>query len=72
MGKSYAQQIKETREKELMTAKKRGFNSVEEFREAVAIENRKKSYLVKIRRFEKYIPELEAKLAMMKDYVATH
>ena len=72
MTKNYEEQVKDVQAKELKVAKERGFNSVEDFREAVAIENRKKSYIVKIAKYEKYIAEMEEKLAMMKDYVATH
>ena len=72
MAKTYEEQVKDVQVKELKTAKERGFDSVEDFREAVAIENRKKSYAIKISKYEKYIPELEAKLKMMKEYIATH
>lgn len=51
--------------KEEQSAKKHGYKTVEEFREAQAIANRVKTYKAKITRLEKVIAE-------MKQYVEEH
>ena len=51
--------------KEEQSAKKHGYKTVEEFREAQAVANRVKTYKAKITRLEKAIAE-------MKQYVEEH
>lgn len=63
--KEQEEQNKQIAIKEEQSAKKHGYENVEEFREAQAIANRVKTYKAKIARLEKAITE-------MKQYVEEH
>lgn len=63
MKKSYDEQNKEIWAKEAKKAESLGFKSVAEYRQHLADENRKKTYLAKIARYERAIAEMEEWLA---------
>jgi predicted RNase H-like nuclease (RuvC/YqgF family) len=60
MKKSYTEQMKDIVRKEEMSARKHGFETVEEWREFQAKQNRIKTYEAKIARYEEAITEMKA------------
>jgi len=60
MKKTLSQQQAEVWAKEEQKAFSLGFESVEEYRQYLADENRKKTYLAKIARYEQAIAEMKA------------
>ena len=66
MKKNYNEQYEDNKRIEEMSAKKHGFNSVEEWREFQAKQNRIKTYEAKIARYEKAIAEMKAYIAENK------
>lgn len=63
MKKSYEEQCKDVWAKEAKKAESLGFESVAEYRQYLADENKKRTYLAKIARYEKAIAEMEEWLA---------
>lgn len=63
MGKPYEEQLADIRAKEIKKAKSLGFENVEAYRKHQANENRKKTYLAKIERYEKQLAEIKKWLA---------
>ncbi len=63
MKKSYEEQLKDIRAKEEKKAKSLGFSSIEKYREHLANENRKRTYLAKIARYQRAIAEMTEWLA---------
>ena len=70
MKKTYEEQMKDIRVKEMESAKKHGFETVEEWREHQAVQNRVKTYKVKVQSYEQQIAEMQKKLAEMQKYIA--
>ena len=64
MKKTFEEQYKDIKVKEMKKAKEMGFNSVEELRKYFADQNRKKTYLAKIERYKKAIAEMEKWIEM--------
>ena len=60
MKKTLGQQQADVWAKEEQKAFSLGFESVEEYRQHLADENRKKTYLAKIARYQQAIAEMEA------------
>lgn len=63
MMKSYMEQCKEVWAKEAKKAESLGFESVAEYRQHLADENKKKTYIAKIAHYQKAIAEMEEWLA---------
>ena len=63
MTKSYLEQCKDVWAKEAKKAESLGFESIAEYRQHLADENRKKTYIAKIARYQKAIAEMEEWLA---------
>lgn len=66
MKKSYEEMERDIRMKEEMSAHKHGFETVAEWREYQAKQNRIKTYKAKIARYEKAIAEMKAYIAENK------
>lgn len=64
MKKSYEEQCKDVWAKEAKKAESLGFASVEEYRQHLANENKKRTYLAKVARYKKAIAEMEEWLAV--------
>jgi len=64
MEKSWMEQCKDVWAKEAKKAESLGFESVKEYRQYLADENRKKTYVAKIAHYKKAIAEMEEWLAV--------
>lgn len=60
MKKNHWEQINDVWAKEEKKAKSLGFETVQEYRQHLADENRKKTYLAKIAHYQKAIEEMQA------------
>ena len=60
MKKTMTEQYEDIKRKEMISAQKHGFETVEEWREFQATQNRIKTFEAKIARYEKAIAEMKA------------
>ena len=68
MKKSYEEQCKDVWAKEAKKAESLGFESVAKYRQYLADENKKRTYLAKVARYKKAIAEMEEWLAVHQPF----